>query len=141
MSETPLDRIVGYFEALAPGDLERIADIYEADASFKDPFQEVLGLGPIREIYARMFERLDKPRFVVTHRMSAGADCFLAWEFHACARGKRPQAWCIRGATRLRLSSAGRIAEHRDYWDAAEEVYEKVPVLGSLMRWLKARAR
>jgi steroid delta-isomerase len=29
---------------------------------------------------------------------------------------------------------------HRDYWDAAEELYEKLPVLGSVMRWLKARA-
>jgi hypothetical protein len=33
------------------------------------------------------------------------------------------------------------IKEHRDYWDAAEELYEKIPVLGGLMRWLKKRAR
>jgi hypothetical protein len=33
------------------------------------------------------------------------------------------------------------ITEHRDYWDAAEELYEKIPVLGALMRWLKKRAR
>jgi len=33
-----------------------------------------------------------------------------------------------------------RVAVHRDYWDAAEELYEKLPVLGSLMRWLKRRA-
>jgi hypothetical protein len=29
---------------------------------------------------------------------------------------------------------------HRDYWDAAEELYEKLPVVGSLMRWLKRQA-
>ena len=28
---------------------------------------------------------------------------------------------------------------HRDYWDAAEELYEKLPILGGLMRWLKRR--
>jgi hypothetical protein len=33
-----------------------------------------------------------------------------------------------------------RVAVHRDYWDAAEELYEKLPVVGSLMRWLKKRA-
>jgi hypothetical protein len=27
-----------------------------------------------------------------------------------------------------------------DYWDAAEELYEKLPVLGGLMRWLKRAA-
>jgi steroid delta-isomerase len=30
---------------------------------------------------------------------------------------------------------------HRDYWDAAEELYEKLPVLGALMRWLKQARR
>jgi steroid delta-isomerase len=28
---------------------------------------------------------------------------------------------------------------HRDYWDAAGELYEQLPVIGSLMRWLKRR--
>jgi hypothetical protein len=31
-------------------------------------------------------------------------------------------------------------AVHRDYWDAAEELYEKLPLLGSLMRWWKRAA-
>jgi hypothetical protein len=28
---------------------------------------------------------------------------------------------------------------HRDYWDAAEELYEKLPVVGGLMRLIKRR--
>jgi hypothetical protein len=32
------------------------------------------------------------------------------------------------------------VAVHRDYWDAAEELYEKLPLLGSLMRFLKRQA-
>ncbi len=43
----------------------------------------------------------------------------------------------IRGASHLRFAGDGRIAMHRDYWDAAEELYEKLPLLGALMRWLK----
>ena len=38
------------------------------------------------------------------------------------------------------LDEAGRITLHRDYWDAAEELYEKLPLVGGLMRWLKRRA-
>jgi hypothetical protein len=30
---------------------------------------------------------------------------------------------------------------HRDYWDVAEELYEKVPVLGGLLRTIKRRLR
>jgi hypothetical protein len=46
----------------------------------------------------------------------------------------------IRGGSHLRLASDGRVEDHRDYWDAAEELYQKLPVLGGLMRWLKKRA-
>ena len=48
---------------------------------------------------------------------------------------------CIRGATHLRFAADGRVSFHRDYWDAAEELYEKLPLLGSLMRGLKRAAR
>ena len=37
------------------------------------------------------------------------------------------------------LADDGRITLHRDYWDAAEELYEKLPVIGTLMRWLRRR--
>jgi hypothetical protein len=40
----------------------------------------------------------------------------------------------------LVLGADGRIAVHRDYWDAAEELYAKLPLLGALMRALRRRA-
>jgi len=38
------------------------------------------------------------------------------------------------------LDSHNLIVVHRDYWDAAEELYEKLPWVGGLMRWLKRKA-
>jgi len=38
------------------------------------------------------------------------------------------------------FSDAGLVTLHRDYWDAAQELYEKLPVVSSLMRWLRKRA-
>jgi hypothetical protein len=31
------------------------------------------------------------------------------------------------------------VRRHRDYWDAAEELYEKLPVIGVLMRAMRSR--
>lgn len=44
---------------------------------------------------------------------------------------------CIHGATWVRFDAQGLVACHRDDWDAAEELYEKLPVIGRLMRWLR----
>ena len=41
----------------------------------------------------------------------------------------------------LRFDGAGRVTLHRDYWDAAEELYAKLPLLGCLMRGLARMAR
>jgi hypothetical protein len=46
----------------------------------------------------------------------------------------------ILGASHLVFSDQGLVTLHRDYWDAAEELYEKLPLVGGLMRWLKRRA-
>lgn len=136
-----VEKIVVFFETLSPQSVERFGQFYTEDAYFKDPFNEVRGLPAIQQIFAHMYTALHEPRFVVTGRIVEGEQVFLSWDFHfrfRNFRGEQPQT--IRGATHLRLAADGRIRSHRDYWDAAEELYEKLPVVGGLMRWLKRRA-
>lgn len=131
-----LDAVIEWFETLTPQSVVRAADVYAPDASFKDPFNDVRGVAAIRRIFAHMFDQVADPRFKVTGRWEGGAGVMLAWDF-TFRRGGR--AHLIRGVSHLRLAPDGRIAAHRDYWDAAGEVYETVPLLGALMRLLKRR--
>jgi len=142
LAESPaLARVVAFFEGLQPADLDRMATIYAPGACFKDPFNEVVGVEAVRGVFAHMFQSLHNPRFVVTRVLGQGSHAFLTWEFRFRFQRHSPQQeQCILGATHLVLDEQGRIAVHRDYWDAAEELYEKLPVLGALMRWLKRRA-
>jgi steroid delta-isomerase len=136
-----VEKIVVFFETLSPKSVERFGQFYTEDAYFKDPFNEVRGLAAIQQIFAHMYVALHEPRFVVTGRIVEGEQVFLSWDFHFRFRNfKSDQPQTIRGATHLRLAPDGRIRSHRDYWDAAEELYEKLPVVGGLMRWLKKRA-
>lgn len=136
MADPRVERIRDYFEHLRREDLARIGAIYAADARFKDPFNEVQGTAAIARIFEHMFESLDSPRFVVHEARADGPQAFLTWDF-VFRRGGRELV--VRGATHLVLAADGRIAVHRDYWDAAEELYEKLPLIGGLMRWLRRR--
>jgi ketosteroid isomerase-like protein len=131
--------IVALFERLAPADLSRLAEIYTPDARFKDPFNEVHGVPAITRIFEHMFRTLEAPRFVIRDVIVQGDQCFLSWDFVFRMRRFSGAEQTIRGASHLQLARDGRIAMHRDYWDAAEELYEKLPVVGALMRWLKRR--
>ncbi|MES2980653.1 MAG: nuclear transport factor 2 family protein [Pseudomonadota bacterium] len=134
-------RIAQFFEAFSPADVARMEEFYTADAFFKDPFNEVRGLPEVRRIFSHMFVALDEPRFIVTSQLVDGDQCFLTWDFvFRFKRFDTATVQTVRGGSHLKLSSDGRIAYHRDYWDAAEELYEKLPVVGGLMRWLKRRA-
>jgi steroid delta-isomerase len=133
-----VDRIVETFQNLTPMAVETLDALYAPDARFKDPFNDVRGLPEIQRIFRHMFAALENPRFLITGRVVQGGQCFLIWEFRfRFRRFKRDQEQCIEGSSHLVLNAAGRITLHRDYWDAAEELYEKLPLLGSLMRWLK----
>lgn len=138
-SPASVAHIVQYFERLSRADLARLDEIYAPQARFKDPFHEVVGVAAIAQVYARMFDKLQTPRFVVLDALAQGPQCFLRWDFHFCFRASTV-AQKLHGASYLELDEHGRIVLHRDYWDAAEELYEKLPLLGGFMRWLKKRA-
>jgi ketosteroid isomerase-like protein len=136
-----VQRIVDFYEALSPAALAHLGTFYTDDARFKDPFNEVQGVPAIRGIFEHMYVNLHAPRFVVTQRVVDGEQCFLVWDFRfRFRRFDTRTEQVVRGGSHLRLAPDGRISEHRDYWDAAEELYEKLPLVGGLMRWLKRRA-
>ncbi|MDR3452670.1 MAG: nuclear transport factor 2 family protein [Rhodoferax sp.] len=139
-ADTAVAGIVAFFEQLTPDSVDSISGIYAPDARFKDPFNEVQGIALIQRVYQHMFESLQEPRFVVTGCVVQGAQCFLTWDFmFRFKRFQRSTPHTVRGASHLELNAQGLITRHRDYWDAAEELYEKIPALGVLMRWLKKR--
>jgi len=139
-TDARVERIRQRFETLTEADVARLGDLYTADARFKDPFNEVRGVAAIEGVFRHMFKSLDAPRFVIREVIVQGDQCFLTWDFIFRMRRFSKGEQLIRGGSHLQLDAAGRITMHRDYWDAAEELYEKLPLLGGLMRWLKRRA-
>ncbi|MDD4943852.1 MAG: nuclear transport factor 2 family protein [Rhodoferax sp.] len=133
-------QIVRFFETLSPQSVAQLGQFYAPQARFTDPFNNVVGVAAISAIFDHMFVSLQQPRFVVVARVLQGSQCFLTWEFRFGFKGYQAgQAQVILGASHLVLSDTGLITVHRDYWDAAQELYEKLPLLGGLMRWLRAR--
>jgi steroid Delta-isomerase len=135
-----LQTLVGFYESISAQTLPQLRALYTPDAYFKDPFNEVRDIEAIEKIFAHMFVSLIEPRFVVHTKIAHDGEAFLAWEFTFRIRRFKPGIeQCIRGASHLKFDATGRVGFHRDYWDAAEELYEKLPIAGALIRFLKKR--
>ena len=136
-----LDHLIRCFETLSPDNVGALADLYSADAYFKDPFNEVRGQAAIISIFKHMYRQVDEPRFQIRQSILEGDDAFIVWDFHFRMKNKSGSDLCIHGSSHLHFTTDHKLDHHRDYWDVAEELYEKIPILASLMRFLKRRVR
>jgi len=133
-----LDKLIQFYHDLSPDGVARFAEFYSEDAYFKDPFNEVRGVVAIQNIFSHMFRQVAEPRFVVVERIVDASGAMLVWEFYYRVRlWGRGEAQVMRGVSHLRFADDGKVDYHRDYWDTAEELYMKLPALGSLMRGLR----
>ena len=133
-----LDPLLTFYENLTPAELGRFREFYTEDAVFKDPFNDVRGVAAIERIFAHMFRQVEAPRFAVSERVADAEGAVLVWSFHFRFRYNGEEQ-TIRGVSHLKFDDDGRVNYHRDYWDAAGELYARLPGVGLLMRLLRRR--
>lgn len=135
-----LKRLTRYWETLTPADVERIGEVYAEHATFQDPFNKVEGHAALKHIFNDMFVRLHDPRFVILETIQQDNRVLLVWDFSFRIKSFKPDLKrTIHGTSLVRFGADGRVISHRDYWDAAGELYEQLPLVGGVMRWLKRR--
>jgi hypothetical protein len=145
-----LDAYVRFYDALSPETLPEIDKIFTPDARFCDPFNDVHGPDKIRRVFQDMFETVGRPEFKVTDSAwseSAPDQCYIRWIFKYRPRYMKNRSRSegepitVEGMSAVRFAPDGRVAAHIDYWDAARGLWEHVPVIGSVLRWLRGRVR
>jgi len=123
-------------ERLDRSNLGQLRAVLSEDVFFSDPFNQVNGTDAYLALLSEMFERLGSVSFTVHDSQQQDAVAYLYWTFsgHSSVTG-----WLnFQGSSRLTFDVSGKINRHQDFWDSAD-LYEKVPVLGALFRWLRRR--
>ena len=133
------EKITLFFENLTEETtIEQFKTIYDENISFKDPFNEVGGIKAVYSVFSHMYRNLDKPRFVITEYMEKENIIYVKWNFLFAFKGEKKES-SFEGVSRLIVNEDDKVISHIDYWDAAEHIYEKVPLLGSLLRYIKRK--
>jgi len=134
---SPAENFRRYWETLDATTVKDIGRHYTEEAFFQDPFNAVTGIDKVQHIFEHMFEVLLEPRFRIIDSVVQGDEAFFTWDFTFKMKSYKPHVdQAIHGSSYVRFAPDGRVHYHRDYWDAANELYAKLPVIGTLMRWL-----
>ncbi len=133
------EKIRHFFETLQEETpVESFQNIYADTVKFKDPFNAVEGVDAVHRIFAHMYENLDDPRFVVKEYIGKDDVAYVKWDFNFTFKGEKKEN-SFEGVSRLVMDSEGKVTSHVDFWDAAEHMYEKMPLLGSVLRFVKRK--
>lgn len=141
-TEAIVQKLIPFYENLTADHIDRFDDFYTRNARFRDPFNDVGDIDAIKKIFRHMFVQVNEPAFSVSKTIVGEGDAILFWQFHFRFRGlgnRCPQS--LEGVSHLAFAPDGKVLLHRDYWDAAEELYSRLPVVGFLMRGLQRMIR
>ena len=135
----PAAGYIKFYETLTPASLSDLDQVVHEDVKFKDPFNEVRGLAAYRQILEAMFNAAPDIVFEVKHCAYDGDVCYLRWVSRASIKALGRDPWVVHGMSELTFAPDGRVLSHIDFWDAASQFYERVPVLGTLLRLIRRR--
>ncbi|NWO06056.1 MAG: nuclear transport factor 2 family protein [Alteromonadaceae bacterium] len=135
-----LDDFRRLFNELDKGNLQKLPSVYGEDIRFQDPFGEVQGIDALTEYFAGAYKNVIRCQFRFQEPVVEGCWCTIPWVMelqHKRIRGG--QRICVDGISHLEIRN-GRVRYHRDYFDAGQLLYENLPVMGRMVRWIKEQA-
>ena len=126
-----------YFAGLTRDNVEDLRAMATPDIRFKDPFNEITGVDQVIGLLRHMFDTTIDARFTIRDQAIGSSIAFISWDFH-CSVARLGKLNIV-GASEIRFRQDLRVAAHIDHWDAGEQVYQRVPLLGSLLHLVKRR--
>ena len=126
------------FNELDSDSLDRLPNIYDNDVHFQDPVREIRGLEDLRRYYANLYQDVLSCHFEYQPGMEDATQAVIPWVMHVRhGTFRRGQEISLSGISHICFTD--RVHRHRDYFDMGEFIYERVPVLGGIIRRIKAR--
>ncbi|MBE0484856.1 nuclear transport factor 2 family protein [Marinobacter sp.] len=135
-----LERFCSLFNQLDKGNLSKLQEVYGEDIQFRDPFGEVNGLDELTHYFAGAYGNVIRCQFRFGSSVVQRGWCTIPWVMelqHKRIKGGKTVE--VEGISHLEIRD-GRVRYHRDYFDAGQLLYENLPVVGGVIRWVKEQA-
>ena len=134
-----LERFEKFYQEFSEDVVRRdIRKVYAAEAYFRDPFKEVIGIDAIEEYFLNSAETVHECTFDITDVAVHEGNYYFRWTMHLVTKRYKDKPIDAPGMSHVRFDENGMVTFHQDYWDAGV-VYEKVFLLGSVIRWIKGQ--
>lgn len=137
---TLLQDFKAFYQEASSSNIERMDRIYTQDVEFRDPLHTILGILALKSFIKNLYANSSYVQFEYTDEQRGENSATIAWHMKfssaALAGGKMIT---LRGITQVRFTD--RIYYQEDFYDLGAMLYQHIPVLGPIIRFVNNRVR
>jgi len=119
---------------------EQTEKIYAPNAFLNDTLKTLHGSPAIRDYFIKTARGLESMTVTFDDVAVSGQNYYFRWTMDTrmkhLAHGKNVRTV---GVTMVRFDPEGRVILHQDFWDSAQGVWDHVPLLGTVIRWIQSK--
>jgi hypothetical protein len=142
------EQLIANYNALTKDDLadktkligELLKTWYHEEIVFVDPLKQVCGISQLQSYFTAMYGQVSHCYFetktVQEHPDSSFVSWTMTFSHPKLNKGKEIN---LDGCSELHWQQ-GKILFHRDYFDAGAMLYQHLPLIGGLIRWINNKA-
>ncbi|MCJ7546575.1 MAG: nuclear transport factor 2 family protein [Deltaproteobacteria bacterium] len=114
-------------------------DVYAPNAYYRDSFTAKQGVENIETYFIEGARTMHELAFDLQDVAVHDGNYYFRWITQVSLLGKEEDVIHLTGVSHVRFDKEGRVIFEQDFWDAGV-IYERLPVIGSFIRWLKKKA-
>jgi ketosteroid isomerase-like protein len=139
---TNAEKVNWSFNTLNKDNLSQVVDqFYHEDLEFFDPIEKIKGREEMKKYYGNMYKNVKEIRFDFSEMVSQGDTVVGVWvmtlKTDSLNDGK---PFSVEGNSLIRFKD-GKAIYHRDYFDMGAFIYERIPVVGWMVRKVKSKLK
>lgn len=132
-----VERFKAFYRDVKNPQLDKIHTIYTDDIRFKDPIHQISGIDDVHAYLTSMCENVQSGRFEYLDQLVGENSAYIKWNMYFRHPKLGDETIVVRGITQIQFNE--QIFYHEDSYDLGEMLYERIPVVGFLVRKIKQR--
>ena len=142
LPKDPKERVIKFFNSANFSNMKSLCEkFYHPNLIFKDPLGTINGREEMIKYYLNLYQNVVDIRFDFKESTSNDNTHMLSWIMYLKSKSlKSGKEIKLEGVSHLKFDpKTGLVIFHRDYFDMGAFIYEHIPVIGSLVRYIKRK--
>lgn len=134
-----LNNFIEVYQKLSTDNLSLLEVIYHKNVTFVDPIHQIQGFDNVSQYFEGLYQNLHSCEFTITDVIAVDGKAAIYWEMtysHKKLNQGRPVT--VLGNSYIK-GQDNKVIYHRDFLDLGEMIYEQLPILGRIIKWIKIK--